>query len=52
MFLASKILSFATQPLAWVALLFAVGLLCIPRKRTLGLGLGCPGEHAGDSEAY
>lgn len=40
MFLASKILSFATQPLAWVALLFAVALLCIPRKRTLGLGLG------------
>mgnify|MGYP001552060891 FL=1 len=40
MFLASKILSFAIQPLAWVALLFAVALLCIPRKRTLGLGLG------------
>lgn len=40
MFLASKLLSFATQPLAWVAALFAVALLCIPRKRALGLRLG------------
>jgi uncharacterized SAM-binding protein YcdF (DUF218 family) len=40
MFFASKLLSFATQPLAWVAVLFAVALLCVARKRTLGLGLG------------
>ena len=40
MFIASKLLSFTTQPLAWVALLFAVALLCVPRKRALGLGLG------------
>jgi len=40
MFIASKLLSFATQPLAWVALLFALALLFIPRKRTLGLRLG------------
>ncbi|QDL38792.1 YdcF family protein [Rhodoferax sediminis] len=40
MFYISKFLSFATQPLAWVAALFAVALLCIPRKRVLGLALG------------
>ena len=40
MFIASKLLSFATQPLAWVVLLFAVALLCVPRKRALGLRLG------------
>ncbi|MDR3453481.1 MAG: YdcF family protein [Rhodoferax sp.] len=40
MFLASKLLSFATQPLAWVAALFAVALLCMPRRRTLGLRPG------------
>ncbi|MGH8822843.1 MAG: YdcF family protein [Rhodoferax sp.] len=40
MFLASKLLSFAIQPLAWVALLFAVALLCIARRRALGLRLG------------
>ena len=40
MFIASKLLSFATQPLAWVMVLFAVALLCVPRKRALGLGLG------------
>jgi len=40
MFTASKLLSFATQPLAWVVLLFAVALLCVPRKRALGLRLG------------
>jgi len=40
MFIASKLLSFATQPLAWVAVLLAVALLCVARKRTLGLRLG------------
>ena len=40
MFYLSKLLSFATQPLAWVATLFAVALLCIPRKRALGLAFG------------
>ena len=40
MFIASKLLSFATQPLVWVVLLFAVALLCVPRKRALGLRLG------------
>ena len=40
MFLASKLLSFATQPLAWVAVLLAVALLCLPRKPALGLRLG------------
>ena len=40
MFLASKLLSFATQPLAWVALLLTLALLWPPRRRRLGAGLG------------
>lgn len=40
MFIASKLLSFATQPLAWMAVLIAVALLSVARKRKLGLGLG------------
>jgi uncharacterized SAM-binding protein YcdF (DUF218 family) len=39
MFYASKLLSFATQPLAWVVLLLTLGLLCLPRRRRLGTGL-------------
>jgi uncharacterized SAM-binding protein YcdF (DUF218 family) len=40
MFYASKLLSFATQPLAWVALLLVCALLLMPRKPRLGLRLG------------
>ena len=40
MFLASKLLSFATQPLAWVALLLLGALLCLPRQRRCGQRLG------------
>lgn len=40
MFLVSKLLSFATQPLAWVFILLLCALLCMPRRRTWGLGLG------------
>lgn len=39
MFLASKLLSFATQPLAWVAVLLLCGLLCMPVRRNWGRGL-------------
>ncbi len=39
MFYASKLLSFITQPLAWVMVLLALGLLCLPWRRKLGLGL-------------
>ncbi|MDO8699186.1 MAG: YdcF family protein [Rhodoferax sp.] len=40
MFLASKLLSFATQPLAWVVFLLLTGLLCLPVRRKCGMGLG------------
>jgi uncharacterized SAM-binding protein YcdF (DUF218 family) len=40
MFLASKLLSFTTQPLAWVVVLLLGGLLCMPRRRKWGMGLG------------
>ncbi len=40
MFLASKLLSFATQPLAWVLVLLLGALLCLPRRRQWGLRLG------------
>ncbi|MDO8252421.1 MAG: YdcF family protein [Rhodoferax sp.] len=40
MFLASKLLSFVTQPLAWVVVLLLGGLLCLPRRRKWGMGLG------------
>ncbi len=36
MFIVSKILSFATQPLAWALWLLAVGLFCMPRWRKTG----------------
>lgn len=39
MFLASKLLSFATQPLAWVLVLLLSGLLFIRVRHTWGLGL-------------
>ena len=39
MFLASKLFSFVTQPLAWVVLLLLVGLLCMPIQRRLGTAL-------------
>ena len=39
MFLASKLLSFVTQPLAWVVVLLLAGLLCLPVRRKWGLGL-------------
>jgi len=39
MFLASKLLSFATQPLAWVVVLLLGGLLCMPVRRHWGLRL-------------
>ncbi len=39
MFLAAKILAFATQPLAWVMLLLALGLLLMRRNRAWGLRL-------------
>jgi uncharacterized SAM-binding protein YcdF (DUF218 family) len=37
MFLAAKLLAFGTQPLAWAMLFLAVGLLCLSRRRRLGL---------------
>lgn len=40
MFLASKLLSFATQPLTWVVVLLLCGLLCMPLRRKWGMGLG------------
>jgi uncharacterized SAM-binding protein YcdF (DUF218 family) len=40
MFLASKLLSFVTQPLAWVAFLLLGALLCLPRQRQWGARLG------------
>ena len=40
MFLASKLLSFFTQPLAWAALLLFGALLCLPRRRRSGMRLG------------
>jgi uncharacterized SAM-binding protein YcdF (DUF218 family) len=40
MFYASKLLSFATQPLAWAVLLLVCALLFGPRKLKLGLWLG------------
>lgn len=40
MFFASKLLSFATQPLAWVVVLLLGGLLCLPVRRKWGMGLG------------
>ncbi|WHZ10340.1 MAG: hypothetical protein OJF60_000779 [Burkholderiaceae bacterium] len=40
MYYASKILAFALQPLSWVAALFALALILIPRRRRLGLALG------------
>lgn len=39
MFVVSKILSFATQPLSWVVALLLLGLLCMPRRRKWGLRL-------------
>ena len=39
MFYASKILSFATQPLAWVVVLLAFALLCLPRQPKASLRL-------------
>jgi uncharacterized SAM-binding protein YcdF (DUF218 family) len=40
MFLASKLLSFVTQPLAWVALALLAALICLPRRHRCGLRLG------------
>lgn len=40
MFYASKVLSFATQPLAWVLALLALALLCHHRLPKIGLRLG------------
>jgi len=39
MFIASKLLSFATQPLAWVLVLLLIGLLLMPRWHKRGVGL-------------
>ncbi len=39
MFIAAHLLAFGTQPLAWCALLLAAGLLLLPRRRRIGLGL-------------
>ena len=39
MFYASKLLSFATQPLAWVLVLLTLGLLVMPRRRRMGMAL-------------
>ena len=39
MFLASKLLSFVTQPLAWVVVFLLGGLLCMPVRRKWGLRL-------------
>lgn len=40
MFIAAKLLSFATQPLAWVALLWLGALLCLRAKPQWGMRLG------------
>lgn len=40
MFFASKLLSFATQPLAWVVVLLLGALLCMPARRAWGMRLG------------
>ena len=40
MFIAAKLLSFATQPLAWVALLWLGALLCLPTRPKWGMRLG------------
>ena len=40
MFFASKLLSFATQPLAWVVFLLLAGLVCMPVRRQWGMRLG------------
>lgn len=40
MFIASKLLSFATQPLAWAALLLLGALLLLPARRAWGSRLG------------
>ena len=40
MFFASKLLSFATQPLAWVVVLLLGALLCMPARRAWGMCLG------------
>ena len=40
MFYASKLLSFATQPLAWVVVLLIFAMLCMPRQPRLGQWLG------------
>ena len=39
MFIAAKLLAFATQPLAWVLLLLTLGLLVLARRRRLGIAL-------------
>ncbi len=39
MFVVSKLLSFATQPLAWVLILLLAGLLCMPTRRRWGMRL-------------
>jgi uncharacterized SAM-binding protein YcdF (DUF218 family) len=39
MFIASSLLSFATQPLSWVLLFLASGLICMPRWRIAGMRL-------------
>ena len=39
MFLASKLLSFLTQPIAWAILLLLAGLLILRRRRKTGLAL-------------
>lgn len=40
MFIAAKLLSFATQPLAWVALLWLSALLCLRARPQWGMRLG------------
>ena len=40
MYFASKLLSFATQPLAWVVVLLLGALLCMPVRRAWGMRLG------------
>ncbi len=40
MFLASKLLSFATQPIAWVLILLGLGLWLLPKQRAWGMRLG------------
>lgn len=39
MFIASKLLSFATQPLAWVVMLLLCGLFFMPFRRQVGMRL-------------